>query len=562
MTELIGVFGPSGPEVRQALSRALGGEALPVLEVPGGALCTRGPASTVTRAGAALVVLGFLVPGEAGPALDEVLARAATDDDANLDGAFALVFAEAGGWRVRGDPLGSVHVYYARHEGRTWISTSLAALRAVPGLPWRVHPPAIHRYLTFSFVPGPELPIAGVRRVLPGERLVISATAESVVPCFNLRESVEPMAAGQARARVWRLGQDAVARRLRGHAAPVALALSGGIDSSAVGVWLRELGRPFEAFTLDFGESSVEREEAVRVAGHLGAPVHRVDARPDRVARRFDALIERLDLPYGDPVTGPHALLADAAREAGFQHLFNGEGGDQLFGGWTNKPMVAAAVYGFEDGSPEEQYLKSYHKFYGMEDALYAPDFAAAVGPPGQRRGFVRAWLAADASSFLHRLRLTDLGLKGGLNILPRAHRIAAGAGVVAHAPLFDRRLAVAAFRIPPDLKLHGACEKYVLKLAMQDALPEDIVWRRKFGMSVPITDWLTIPGPLSERVHDLLSEASVRRRGWFRPEAVAALRRGQDRATETRRRRLGERLWALAALEGWARRVLDGRTA
>ena len=86
-------------------------------------------------------------------------------------------------------------------------------------------------------------------------------------------------------------------------------------------------------------------------------------------------------------MTGPQFLLARAARQAGFSAVFNGEGGDQLFGGWTTKPMVAAEVYGglYEDSpeEPEEMYLRSYHRFYGLEDALYTPEFHAQVGGPG-----------------------------------------------------------------------------------------------------------------------------------------------------------------------------------
>ncbi len=246
--------------------------------------------------------------------------------------------------------------------------------------------------------------------------------------------------------------------------------------------------------------------------------------------------------------------------------MWNGEGGDQLFGGWTSKPMVAAAVYGDSHGDPEEatpeqQYLKSYHKFYGLEAELYTPEFAAAV-TPGIRRRVIARFLGTDgegrAWSFLNRVRLTDLSLKGSQNILPRAERMAAAHGLDVQMPLFDRPLAEWSFTLPTDLKLHGACEKYVFKLAMRGRLPDAIVWRRKFGMSVPVTDWLL--GPLKPIVDDLLSDASVAARGLFQPAFVRALRSGQDVASETRRRRLGERLWTLMVLEAWCRRFIDRR--
>lgn len=107
-------------------------------------------------------------------------------------------------------------------------------------------------------------------------------------------------------------------------------------------------------------------------------------------------------------------------------------------------------------------------------------------------------------------------------------------------------------------MKLHGACEKYVLKLALQKFLPREIVWRRKFGMSVPITEWAL--GPLAKTLEDLLGPESLARRGLFRPEYVAELRAGHDVPSEIRRRRVGERLWTLAMLEAWLRVFIDGK--
>ena len=93
----------------------------------------------------------------------------------------------------------------------------------------------------------------------------------------------------------------------------------------------------------------------------------------------------------------------------------------------------------------------------------------------------------------------------------------------------------------------------------MRRALPEEIVWRKKFGMSVPVTDFV-LAQPLAGLVEDYLGDDAVRRRGYFRPEFVRTLREGQDAPGETRRRRVGERLWTLLMLEAWLRRFVDAR--
>jgi asparagine synthase (glutamine-hydrolysing) len=277
----------------------------------------------------------------------------------------------------------------------------------------------------------------------------------------------------------------------------------------------------------------------------------------------FWDVVHRLDLPFGDAVTAPQYLLGEAAQKAGLEAVFNGEGGDQLFGGWTSKPMIAAELFGdlyeHQEDTREETYLRSYHRFYGLEDELYTPAFKAQVGGAGQRRAHLRPYLGEDAhGAFLNRVRLADISLKGSQSILPRAERMANAWGLDVRVPLFDRKLAEASFRLPPELKLHGACEKYVLKLAMKKRLPEDIVWRKKFGMSVPATDFVL--GPMAALFDDLLGDASLDARGMFRKDFVRTLREGKDVPSEIRKRRVGERLWALAMLEAWMRVIVDRR--
>ena len=576
MSGIAGWVGDADPAVLEAMLGAIDyrGDAIDRFDAPGVALGYRwwrgrpGKSPGIHRDGPnALACAGTLAPPVASPAA-ELLARLqqAPARTGDLDGAFGAAWwnGERRMLTLLRDPFGVRSLYYVQHAGALFFATELKQLLAVPGLPVEADPAAIHKYLTFSFVPGDAVPVRGVRRLLPGHCAEVSGATVRTAPYFVLQEEIDPALEDQAAAvrAVRDALRTAVSKRLNGER-EVGLYLSGGIDSSGVAVWLREAGANVRAFTLDFGAASVEREEAAAVAAHLGIPLQRVEAGGALIAAALDDLVWKLDLPFGDPVTGPLYLLGCAARAAGLSAVFNGEGGDQLFGGWTSKPMVAATVYGNlyedEDLSREAQYLRSYHRFYGLEDELYSPGFHAEIGAPGQRRALLAPYLGGGAAhSFLGRVRLADIALKGSQNILPRAERMANAFALDARVPLFDRALATLAFRLPPQQKLRGASEKHVIKLALQKALPTEIVWRRKYGMSVPATGWLL--GPLAARVEDLLGDEAVKRRGLFRPEFVARLRRGEPLPGDPRRRRIGERLWALVMLEAWLRRFVDRR--
>ena len=571
MSGICGYVGQAEPAVLDAMLAAIAyrGDTSETVHAPGVGLGYRwwkdrpGKSPGIYRDGTQLVACaGTLAPPVASPAA-ALWSRLRERQWADLDGAFAAVWWDGDQRQLTlaRDPFGVRSLYYVEHAGVFWFASELKQLLAIPGLPVVPDPVALHKYLTFSFVPGEDVPVRGVRRLLPGRVATWQEGRLQSVPYFTLKEQLNPNLEDRRTAvQLVRRGcRAAVQKRLNGEKT-VGLFLSGGLDSSAVAVWLKQAGVQVQAFTLDFGQFSVENESSQTVARALQIPLTQVPVTGDFSESLFD-LVWKLDLPFGDPVTGPQYLLGKTARQAGLTAVFNGEGGDQLFGGWTNKPMVSAQLYAnlYGEDSREQLYLQSYHRFYGLEEQLYTPEFRAQVGTPGQRRALLKPYLeSGDAHTFLNRVRLADIALKGSQNILPRMERMANAWGLDARVPLLDRALAEASFTLPPQMKLHGACEKFVLKLALQKHLPRDIAWRRKTGMSVPITEWVL--GPLAKTLEDLLGPAALARRGLFRDDYVARLRRGENDPQEIRRRRVGERLWTLAMLEAWLRVFIDGR--
>jgi asparagine synthase (glutamine-hydrolysing) len=571
MSALAGYVGGADPAVleRMLAVAAHRGDRSDLATVPGVGVGYRlwsgrpGKSAGVHREGSILAaVAGSFAPKTDAPAAELPALLQDASRMAQLDGNFAAVCWDGRRLSLLRDPFGVRSLYYTEHGGVFYFASELKQLLAIPGLPVEVDPVAIHKYLTFSFVPGEDVPIRGIKRLLPGNLATWENGALTIAPYFTLSEDIDPALADRKTAvrMVRKLARESVAKRLHGES-EVGLYVSGGLDSSGVAVWLKQAGVGVRAFSLDFGKHSVETDQAKTVADSLGIPLSYVKVGGEDLAPILMDLVWKLDLPFGDPVTGPQYLLAKAARESGLSAVFNGEGGDQLFGGWTSKPMIAAQLYAglYGEDSREQRYLRSYHRFYGNEDRLYTPEFLAQIGPAGQRRAVLTPYLRAPhATTFLNRIRLADISLKGSQNILPRMDRTNQCWGIDVRPPLFDRALAEASFRLPPQMKLNGACEKYVLKLALQKFLPREIVWRRKYGMSVPITSWAL--GPLAATFEELLGPASLARRGFFRPEYVSELREGKDIPSEIRRRRVGERLWTLAMLEAWLRVFIDGR--
>lgn len=435
------------------------------------------------------------------------------------------------------DPFGVRPVHTLRLDGQVHTAADPRALRRLPGAPRTVDAAALHGYLCFSHPPEPRTLFAGVERVpTPAPWRELPAPADEDAAVRRLRALLA-----------------ASAERMRGTERDVGVYLSGGLDSSLAAALLAQAGARVHLFSLDFGPPwDTELEHARAVAAHLGRPLHRVRARARDVMRALEPTAAALHQPFGDPVTVPLYLLGQAARDS-VSLVFNGEGGDQLFGGWATKPMLAAEAYGGARYSREAAYLATYHRFHGAEDRLLTPAARQAIG--GMDAG---AWLrpALDAPglpTLLHRLRAANLRLKGAQNIAPRMAQLAEAHGLRACAPFMDHALAEWTFTLPADFFLRGASEKHLLKRAAEGLLPPELIHRPKRGMGVPATEWLRgWLSPLRWEARRRLSSRRLRRDGWFQPDYVRALRRGGDDPGETRRRRGGEKLWALLMLHLW----------
>ncbi|HST62691.1 MAG TPA: asparagine synthase C-terminal domain-containing protein [Longimicrobium sp.] len=428
-------------------------------------------------------------------------------------------------------------LYALRTGERTHTAADPRVLRRIPGAPSGLDAAALHGYLCFSHAPEPLTLFPGIHRV------------PSPAPW---RESPEPVDEDAAARRLQSLLAESVERML-GTEREVGVFLSGGLDSSIVAALLVRAGVRVHLFSLDFGAPwDAELEQARALAEHLGRPLHAVRARPRDVARALEPTARALHQPFGDPVTVPLYLLGQAAAER-VGIVFNGEGGDQLFGGWVNKPMIAAETYGGAGYDREAAYLATYHRFHGREDRLLTPDARAAIGD-ADAGAFLRPALdAPHLPSLLHRLRAANIRLKGAQNIAPRMTQLAAAHGLAVRAPFFDLPLAKWTFTLPPEAFLRGASEKHLLKRAAEGLLPPDVIDRPKRGMGVPATEWLLHwRSPVRWQAARRMSKRRIKRDGWFDPAYVAALRHGDDDPGETRRRRLGERLWALLMLHVW----------
>jgi asparagine synthase (glutamine-hydrolysing) len=465
------------------------------------------------------------------------------------------------------EPFGRTPLYWLECDGTIWFASHLQLLLPLIPQP-EIDLSGLYGYSCFSYVPTPLTPVRGIQAVPAGTELrwqagklertnpvtIVGASASAQWQQAQAQITDETVAVRQLQG----LLQAAIHRQIQDLPdEPVGVLLSGGLDSSIAAALLVQNGVKVRAYTLDFGDVGIsEQPYAEQVANYLQIPLVKVPVNPKLVRKSIDFTSHALDLPYGDGVTVPLYLLCQAASQD-VSVIFNGEGGDQLFAGWTNKPLIAASIYG---GNTDftHQYLQTFHRLYGYTQQAFQPQMAAQIASSDPADWIATALDSTLTPELLHRLRRASLMLKGAQNIQPRATNLARWHGLKVRSIFCDLPLAEWTFGVSGTLQLQGACEKYILKRAVEHLLPTEIVWRTKRGMGVPLTAWL-----FQELWGDLgkwLNPQVLQQAGCWQPDIASQLVSGKFSGS-IQGRRIGEILWLIIMWERWRTNVLKEPT-
>lgn len=470
----------------------------------------------------------------------------------NVSGAFAAAWIENGVLTLCRDAIGERTLFYAQAGETIVFASTLRAILATGLVPFAINAVAIARFLTYAYLPGEETLIDGIREVLPGELVRFGREGVTRESWWNVPADLSGSDEETLRLELRSTLEQSVRRRVI-EGEPVGAFLSGGLDSSLVVALARQISpAPLYSYSVSFGEGYAnELPFSSMVAEHCGTRHRIVEISPSATVRYLDDSIAELSDPIGDPLTVPNALLfREASREVGV--ILNGEGGDPCFGGPKNLPMLLSELYGGvmeeEPFSRERSYLRAHQKCFDDLQSMLAPALLERLADHPLEREIEPRMNDRRFPSFVSRLMAINVVFKGAHHILPKVDAEGFPHGVVARSPLFDREIVELAFAIPPQLKLRGSVEKYLLKQAVRDLLPRAILDRPKSGMLVPVEGWFQ--GPLRSEARERLLDRDTLS-GIIRRDYLEQLLCGRLSGPRPRR---GIKIWLLITLEAWLR--------
>lgn len=429
----------------------------------------------------------------------------------------------------------------------------------------------IDQVFNFFAVPGPATCFEGVQALLPGQYLRLQFGRAGEIATIEKRlfweidfadaGQEDPGAGEQATVDQFeKLMLNAVERRLRADV-PVVSYLSGGIDSSIVAAMATKvLGRPIPTFTIQIMKPHLdETSQAAVVSRHIGANPVVVQVGDKEVVDTYPELIRAAEVPVVDTSCTALLLLARAVHEHGYKVALTGEGSDEWLAGYGW--FKAHKILSFLDIIPGMP-LGTGVRRGALRWVLGAPKAALkyqrriqdVIGPPTAFQDiysvmnqcrlhfYSRAMLErlgdylpyVEMEPPLERIRrwhVINQGLYWGGRIHLAGHlltskgdRVAMNSSVETRYPFLDEEVFAFLAKLDPRWKLHGFRDKYLLRRLGERWLPHETAWRRKGMFRAPRDSFFLEQAP--PFVEQLLSEESLRRTGYFNPEAVTYWRR------------------------------------
>ncbi len=454
------------------------------------------------------------------------------------------------------DRLGVKPLVYHLGPKSLVFGSEIKALLQDPEVPREIDPVAIHHYLTYQAVPAPNSVYQGIQKLPPAHYLMWENGKVTIERWWKLEygPKFEVRTASDRKA----LEEELVAQlteavRLRLISdVPFGAFLSGGIDSSAVvGLMSRLMDRPVRTFSIGFEEDAYDETDAARaIAQRFGADHTEFKVRPDALDL-LPRLVRFYDEPYADASCIPTYIVSQMAR-AHVTVVLNGDAGDENFAGYDRyvanalaqrigplAPVLGSPAFNallgmlphgenstsrvwrlkrFTDQlgrTPQERNVAWMSLFdNARKAALYTPEFRARMAAHDSTRLVLERYRESGAADFLDATLYADIMTYLPDTLLTKVDIASMAHALEARSPFLDYRFMEFAARIPARLKLEGSRTKSILKSAMSDLLPTEILARKKMGFNVPMDRWLR--NELRPMTYDLLLGDKAIGRGYF----------------------------------------------
>lgn len=434
------------------------------------------------------------------------------------------------------DRFGIKPFNYTIHDGRFVFASEIKAILAVAPELAVADYASLSRVLRASVGARSESTcFRNIRRLLPAHTLTATRDGIKVERYWEYpTDKLEQLPYDDAADQLREFLIDAIRLRMRSDV-PVALTLSGGIDSSAIACLLRTFyAGPFDTYTAAYaGEPYDESLSAAALASSLQMNANLVPAAPENFLETLRTIMWHLESPTCTPAIFPLWNICQVARRK-VTVLLEGQGADELLAGYRINFIHAVL-----DRLRDHQYLGALREFSWAADTeglvraillagrslnppMFHRLFRTARGDEGVYDGPLRQGPERPENRRAIPLQESLLNaslieqIEGNLvDLLHYGDAISMAHSLESRVPFLDHRLVEFCTRLPGRFKYRDGMGKAILRTAIRGDVPERILAeRKKIGFLTPIARWFR-ERP-EDTVYPILDSPECRNRGIF----------------------------------------------
>lgn len=437
--------------------------------------------------------------------------------------AFAVWDAKKEELFVARDRAGIKPLFYADLGGSLYFASEIKALLAFNGMPRDLDQQALADYLSFYYVSSPRSIFRHIRRLPQGHCIKVSGKKAEVRQYWHYRFRPKKMTEDEAAARIEEALLNSVRRQLVSDV-PLGVFLSSGLDSTAIVAMMSRLGVRPKTYTVGYEDGGTYNElaEARLVAQKYGTDHHDCLLGPKDIIEALPRAVRGFAEPHGDWTYLAMGHVSAMSRKD-ITVALTGAGGDELFAGYPTLTAakvgrvyqylpgpVKAAIRAAADRLPVSTRrlsldfkIKSFARGAAFRPEVAHMKYKEILTPedikallPGSRHAdpfevFAQHLPDVADDRLLDRLLFLDLNVFLPYCSLHSTDLVTMFNSQEARVPLLDNEMLALSEEIPLDLKIKGFTTKHIIRKALRQYLPDEILKMPKKGFNMPTAEWL-----------------------------------------------------------------------
>jgi len=480
------------------------------------------------------------------------------------------------------DRYGQKPLYWTLVNHTLVFASEIKSILHHPLVKRELNPLAVYQYFSFDYVPQPQTIFKNINKLANGSFLIFKNNKVSLDEYYKIEINEEKIGFQSAVENLEELLENSVKKRLIADV-PIGVFLSGGIDSSVITYFAKKYKQNIKTFSIGFDESSFDESSyAEQVSKFFKTDHYHKKFKSTDLLDVIPEVIEKLDEPFGDSSILPTYLLSKFTAGK-VKVALGGDSGDELLMGYPNHQVqkiissIGLANLKFrgiskllEKSLPvSDKNLTFFYKikryshslnFSGLyRDFLNIGGYIGGLenlfkfkAEPKELFGFTREFLDQyHDKKYLEKINLLFLKYYLQDDILFKVDRASMYNSLEVRAPFLDFQLADFINSLPLNYKLKGLETKCILKELMKDKLPKNIIYRKKKGFGIPLTQWLK--KDLKNYMLEVLSKEEIIKTNIFNYDFVNKLIKEHLNNKKDNRKIL----WNLIIFQNWYKKWL-----